>query len=306
MVDAWGRTASAALQIMDLCRAAAFGAALLLATVLPAAEADKPAETPAPGPAATAPDPSYTLYPGDRMQINVFDHPDLTVIIHVPTNGIISFPLIGDVTGLVGRTVENLRGELKRRLEDGYITEANITVSFLEFGPRNAYLMGNVANPSAVPLNPFTPTTALQAISKAGGFTEGADRSSVRVVRDDPATGKKTALPVPAGDTDASADVVLKPGDLIVVPRKDRIFILGQVKRPGAVDLPGQEALTVSKAISLAGGFDRFGRQDEVQILRAGAQVRLVDVKRILAGDHRIEDPPLKPGDTVFVPETRF
>jgi polysaccharide export outer membrane protein len=278
---------------------------------IPAADAEPPvAGPPVAGPpeAPTAADPSYALYPGDRMQISVFDYPDLTIQIHVPTDGVISFPLIGDVTGLVGRTVEDLRGELKRRLEDGYITQAIVTVSFLDFGPRSAYIMGNVANPSIVPLSPFAPLTAIQAISKAGGFSEGADRAAARVLRDDPTTGKKVAIPVQAaeGDTKAAADVVLKPGDLIVVPRKDRIFILGQVRRPGAVDLPGQEELTVSKAISLAGGFDRFGRQDEVQVIRAGTPVRLVDVHKILAGDRRVEDVVLKPGDTVFVPETRF
>jgi polysaccharide biosynthesis/export protein len=252
---------------------------------------------------------SYTLYPGDRMQVSVFDHPDLTTILHVPVNGSVSFPLIGELTDVVGMTVEAFRHELKRRLEDGYITEAMVTISFIEFGPRTAYVMGNVKEPSAVPLSPFAPITAMQAISRVGGFSDEADRNSSHVIRDDPRIiGQKLAMPLPKSDAalEMAKDVILQPGDIVIVPRQDRIFILGQVKRPGAVNLPSQEALTVSKAISLAGGFDRFGRQTDVQIIRAGAPVKLVDVRKILSGDSRAEDPVLKPGDTVFVPETRF
>jgi protein involved in polysaccharide export with SLBB domain len=117
----------------------------------------------------------------------------------------------------------------------------------------------------------------------------------------------KLALPLPNGDSAAEManDVVLAPGDIVVVPRLDRIFILGQVKRPGAVDMPSQGTLTVSKAIGLAGGVDRFGKDSDVQLIRGGKAIKEVDVHKVLGGG-KGEDPTLQPGDTVFVPETRF
>jgi len=279
-----------------------------------------PPSTPAPGLSGTASSPgtinaggtivdkSYRMYPGDLMKVEVFDHPDLTIQIHIPANGRITFPLIGDVENIIGRSVEDLNAELKRRLEDGYITTAIITISFLDFGPRDAYVMGSVRNPTSISLSPFAPTSAMQAISKAGGFSDGANRAAAHVVRNDPANpGRKIAIPLPAEDNPNSMgkDVILQPEDIIIIPRLDRIFILGQVKKPGALDLPGTEDLTVSKAISLAGGFERFGRQSEVQIIRGGKTMIIVDVKAVLSGA-KAEDPTLKPGDTVFVPETRF
>jgi polysaccharide export outer membrane protein len=271
------------------------------------------AETPAPPPATpstTQPGPAYAIYPGDQMKVSVFDHPDLSLVLHIPSNGRITFPLIGEIKDLVGRPVEDVEREIKRRLEDGYITEAIVTISFIEFGPRNAFVMGDVKKPSAVPLSPFAPTTALQAISTAGGFSDEANRSGAHVIRDDPAhPGQKIALPVPSGDHgDAlTGDVTLNPGDIIIVPRLDRIFIIGQVQKPGAIELPGQDgALTVSKAIGMAGGFDRFGRQDEVQLIRDGKTMVVVNVRDVLAGKKNANDPQLRPGDTVFVPETRF
>jgi polysaccharide export outer membrane protein len=253
-------------------------------------------------------DKGYKVYPGDLMKVEVFDHPDLSIQVHIPANGRITFPLIGDVEGIIGRSVEDINSELKKRLEDGYITSAIITISFLDFGPRTAYVMGSVRNPTSVSLSPFAPTSAMQAISKAGGFADGANRVSAHIVRNDPVNpGKKIAIQIPSEDDPNSMgkDVMLQPDDIVIIPRLDRIFILGQVKKPGALDLPGTENLTVSKAISLAGGFERFGRQSEVQVIRGGKSIIIVDVKSVLSGA-KADDPILKPGDTVFVPETRF
>ncbi len=250
----------------------------------------------------------YRLAPGDVLLVEVFGHPDLTVTVPVPISGRAPFPLIGDVDGLLGRGQADLAAELRARLQDGYLTEAIVTITIKEFGPRIAYVMGSVQRPEAIKLNPFVPLTALQAVSSAGGFLPEANRSAALVIRDDATHPTlKQALPVPSSDSpDAiSADVVLQPGDFVIVPRLDRVFIIGQVKIPGAINLPSHERLTVSKAISIAGGFDRFGRQDSVQVVRNGAASVVVDVKAVLEGK-KADDVELKPGDTVYVPEARF
>jgi protein involved in polysaccharide export with SLBB domain len=63
----------------------------------------------------------------------------------------------------------------------------------------------------------------------------------------------------------------------------------------------------VSKAVSLAGGFSQYAKQAEVQLMRAGKRLQVVvDVRAILNGDTKLQDPVLEPGDTVYVPESRF
>lgn len=254
-----------------------------------------------------SPDPGYRLYPGDLLSIQVFDHPDLTCQVRIPASGGTAFPLLGDVGVLAGRPVAEVQGELSRRLERDYLQQAVVTVTITEFGPRFAYVLGSVKKPDAVPLHPLRPLTAMQAIAQAGGFEDDANRAGAQVVRDDPALpSRKLALPVPATDQIASlaADVALHPGDVVIVPRLDRVYVIGKVTKPGAINLPSQEVLTVSKAISLAGGFDRFAVQDGVQLVRTGA-VTAIDVKGILSGK-KLEDPVLRQGDTVYVPEARF
>jgi polysaccharide biosynthesis/export protein len=258
--------------------------------------------------AAATPVVGYKLYPGDLLHIQVFDNPDLETDIRVPDTGTITFPLIGQVKELVGRTVEDFTNELSRRLMDGYLRQAVVTITVKDFGKRLATVMGSVMHPGPVSLDPLRVTTAMQAIGEAGGFSDDANRIGAMVIRDDLHTHEKVALQVPKGDkpSDLIKDIVLEPGDIIIVPRLDRVFILGQVTKPGAVNLPSQEPLTVSKAVSLAGGFDKFAKQSNVQLIRTGQKVQEVDVRKILTGDSREEDPKLNPGDTVYVPESRF
>ena len=54
---------------------------------------------------------------------------------------------------------------------------------------------------------------------------------------------------------EAKLDEVLKPGDIIYVPQREPVYVLGQVERPGAIQLPFGFPLTISKAVAISGGF---------------------------------------------------
>ncbi len=252
---------------------------------------------------------SYMLYPGDLVEFRVFDHPDLATSIRVPREGSGDFPLIGAVL-VTERQLDQVTTEISRRLQDGYVRNPKVSATVTQFGARQVYVTGNVAHAMAVELNPVATLTAAQAIGQAGGFLADANRAGVHVLRAG-AHGERSVMPAPLADDAAAltSDVALKPGDIVVVPRLDKIYVLGQVERPGALDLPAQESLTVSKAITMAGGFGRFAKQGKVTLIRDGAKIAEIDVKAVLRGDkggQADSDPVLKPGDTVFVPESRF
>lgn len=251
----------------------------------------------------------YRLYPGDLLVVHVFDQPDLSYSIRVPPTGSITFPLIGSVDGLIGRTVEEMAAEIAKRLGDGFIRNPQVTISLGEFGQRSMTVIGAVTKPGEQILDPLAPTSAMQAIGKAGGFLETANRPAAQLVRRDPAQpGQHVFLPLPASDSPAAraTDITLQPGDMIVVPSLDRVYVIGMVQKPGAVPLPATEPLTVSKAISLTGGFDKFARQSDVQVIRAGKRVEVVDMRAVLTGGKDARDPRLEPGDTIYVPESRL
>ena len=88
------------------------------------------------------------------------------------------------------------------------------------------------------------------------------------------------------------------------------IYVLGEVKKPGAIELPAEKNLTVLEAISLAGGFTELAAQSRTKILRQseGGQSRAIeiDVSDIMKKGDKNADIMLEPNDVVFVPQSFF
>jgi polysaccharide export outer membrane protein len=79
----------------------------------------------------------------------------------------------------------------------------------------------------------------------------------------------------------------------------------GEVTRPGKYELRG--ATTVTQALAAAGGFNSKAKASQVVIFRRlddGITVRELDVKKMYAARDLSEDPLLRPGDMVFVPQS--
>jgi polysaccharide export outer membrane protein len=85
-----------------------------------------------------------------------------------------------------------------------------------------------------------------------------------------------------------------------------RVFITGQVKEQGAIDIPANEPLTVSHAILLDGGLADFADRRRVRLLHRNADGKttttVVDLKKILDQGHSELDPVVQAGDTINVP----
>lgn len=86
-----------------------------------------------------------------------------------------------------------------------------------------------------------------------------------------------------------------------------KVYLSGQVKGQGFIEIPPEERLTVSRAILRAGGFGDFANKRKVKVMRKkgdGTQdVIVVDVLRILEKGDARADLALEPDDLVLVPE---
>lgn len=244
-----------------------------------------------------------SLRPGDQVRIEVFDNPDLGMSLVVPAGGKIAYPLIGDLPILAGCTPSQIADDIRQRLGASYLRSPQVTVTVTTYGPRQVHVLGSVGRPGVISLQLGTAMSALQAISEAGGFEPAANRGAVALIRESPSGSRTTVLLSLTGNRPAE-DPGLRPGDVLLIPTADRAFVLGRVGRPGAVSFTGTEPITITKAISMAGGFDRFAVDDAVHLLRPGQAPKTVDVEAILHG--KAADVPLAPGDTVFIPEGRL
>lgn len=160
--------------------------------------------------------PGYGVNPGDVLVITVWKEEDLQRQVLVLPDGTISFPLAGDLDA-AGKTVAQIRDELTERLSR-YIPEPVVTVTVDQVLGNRYYVLGQVQRPGE-----FVAGSQLdvsQALAMAGGFTAFAQVNDIKVLRRD--SGVLRAIEFRYGDIEKGKDlqqnIVLQPGDVIVVP----------------------------------------------------------------------------------------
>lgn len=157
----------------------------------------------------------YRLGAGDKLRIEVYKDLQLSQSAQIRPDGKITMPLVGDIMAS-GKTPAELRDVITTALKE-YMTNPVVTVIVVEATVATAYVMGEVNQPGAVPLQ--RRVTVLQALALAGGLTEFAKSSDIHVLRD---TGEGVeAIAFNYKDAlkgSAEAQMYLRSGDTIVVP----------------------------------------------------------------------------------------
>ena len=167
-------------------------------------------------PVAPEPSSDYVIGPTDVLSIVFWGERDLSVEVTVRPDGKISLPLLNDVVA-AGLTPDQLR----RRLTDAarrFLEAPVATVVVRQVNNNRAFITGQVAHPGPFVLS--GPTTVLQLIAMAGGFTEFADRKHILITRVE--RGVQRAYAFNYDDVvkrgDMNQNLILKVGDTVVVP----------------------------------------------------------------------------------------
>jgi polysaccharide export outer membrane protein len=163
-------------------------------------------------------DDSYVIGPEDVIEVSVWKNTDLSKVVKVRPDGQISLPLIGDVKAS-GLTPTQLKDAIATKLKE-YKETPMVSVIVQEINSYNVFVIGEVAHPGKYTLK--SNTTFLQALSLAGGFTPYASKNNIRLLRQDPKTMAVTEIRVKYDSVisgkNPQRDILLKPGDTIVVP----------------------------------------------------------------------------------------
>jgi polysaccharide export outer membrane protein len=190
-------------------------AAGLLAVAGPWGCANSPA--PPPPEEATGQGDDYVIGAADVLRIQVWRNPELSTDAPVRPDGRISVPLLNDIQA-AGLTTEQLREMIAERMAE-FVTAPDVTVIVTQVNSKNAYVVGEVVRPSAVPLT--ADMRVLDAIAIAGGFAPYADKDAVKILRRG-MDGAVTEYRFDYGDflkgRHPESNLLLRPGDTIVVP----------------------------------------------------------------------------------------
>jgi len=171
--------------------------------------------------AADTPNPSkppeefYLIGPGDTIGINVWKEESLSGPVTVRPDGYVTLPLINEVQ-VIGLTTSELRKKLEAKYKE-FTIDPFVTVRIEKIASSEVFLVGQVTKPGAFPLTGNE--TVLQLITRAGGLGIFADRKNIRVVRREGDKITEYIIDYDAIiDGDLKQDILLRPGDRIIVP----------------------------------------------------------------------------------------
>lgn len=158
----------------------------------------------------------FDVGPGDVLEISVWKDESLSRQLVVPPDGVIAFPLIGDVN-VRNMTVTEIRKNVTQRLKD-YVQDAVVTVMLMEINSTKAYVIGKVNNPGVFPIS--MDTSVMQVLSMAGGLNPFAAESRIHVLR----RQEEKTLKFPFDYKEVlkgenlNQNITLQRGDVVVVP----------------------------------------------------------------------------------------
>lgn len=182
-------------------------AALLIVTA--------PASSPAADP-STAPDSEYRIGVADVLDISVWKYAELQRVVPVRPDGKISLPLVNDV-GAAGLTPMELRDVLIEKFS-AFIQAPDVSVVVREIHSFKVSVLGYVKTPGRYEIR--SPSTVMDALALAGGFTEFAGRRRITILRQDGGAVRRLRFDYDHAVSNGNGEqnVLVKPGDIIVVP----------------------------------------------------------------------------------------
>lgn len=170
------------------------------------------------------------------------------------------------------------------------------------------YVSGIVKSPGLFYINTQRPPLCSEMITRAGGLDEGANAEHVQIVRT-AADGSRNMIGVllrEIQDGEYDKDVVIEPGDDVVVTNAAQIYVLGEVKKPGPLELNPGVVVTASRAIALSGGFTQIAKQSDVLLIREN-KINVLNMKKLYTDEENLRhDIVLEYGDILYVKESMW
>jgi polysaccharide export outer membrane protein len=244
---------------------------------------------------------SMLLGPGDEVEVQVFDTPDLNQTARVSDQG--EFPLIlGGTVRLAALTP----AEAARTIEAALINSKvmyypKVMVTVTQYATQNVTVFGQVNKPGAYEIE--TPRSVIDVLGLAGGLTDLADR---HVTIERHTTHRQISYYVSNRSDDLlDQKLMVNPGDKLIVPKAGFVYVLGDVARPGGYAMTNNDGtLTVLQAVAMAGGTPSTAAPNSSRLIRrtavGGYQSDPLKFSAMQKG--KKPDIPLQAGDIVYVP----
>jgi len=244
---------------------------------------------------------SLLIGPGDKLHIQVFDTPEMEQHPVVTDAGVVPLLFVGDVQ-LAGLTP----GDASRRVEEtlkakNMMLHPQVAVTVESYATQNVYIMGQVTTPGSYPIS--TPQPVVDVLALAGGLTAEADRHITIERHSDPA--QRVAYFLSNRSEEAlNNNVLVFPGDTILVAKVGVVYVIGDVGRPGGYPMTNNNSqMTVLQAFAMAGSGNKTALLSKTRLIRKsanGLQDTPIQLAEMQKG--KIPDIQMQPDDVLFIP----
>ena len=261
-------------------------------------------------------DERYRIGFQDKLNIQVFRHPDLAQTVTVNTNGTINLFRLNEPLIAVCKTERELANDVVAAYKKDYLKDPQVQVVAVEQRSQAFAVTGAVEKPGSYFINERV--SLLKLLAQAGGPSKEAG-SRLFVVREGSTSSCKPADATSAASDDAQlfdfkiSDIlegkqrlIMQPGDFVSVSDADVVYVYGNVNKQGRVTI--KEPITLTQAIVASEGLKPSTKKDSIRILRQkpgsldreSLPFNLDDIDK-----QKVQDPYLQPNDIVAVSEDK-
>jgi polysaccharide export outer membrane protein len=205
------------------------------------------------------------LAAGFMVSLNVLYDSDYTGAFRIDEEGYITVPILGRLH-IAGETVAEARDQIRKKLLDGkLLNDPQVDLAIIEYTEPEVTIIGEVTSPGKHPL--LSPRRLVEVLALGGGTTVAAG-NEIQVMRGSEG-GEPVVVHYSKGmDPKVVEDVMVNPGDTVVVKRAGIVYVLGAVARPGGIVMQEQGTLNVMQAMSMAGGTNPTASIGTIYLLR--------------------------------------
>ncbi len=245
---------------------------------------------------------SLLITSGDLLHIQVADTPEMNEDARVTDIGMIPIVGIGDVK-VAGLSPSEAATIVQDRLiASHYLNHPQVTINVKEFTTLQVSVIGEVKVNGAYSIT--TPRPVLDVLALAGGLTPEANRH-ITIERHGDKQHPLEYYVSNDGTEAIQKQVMVNPGDTIVVSRAGIVYILGDVNRPGGYVMSNNDSqLTLLQGLAMAGGVTREAKQGHAHLIRRKPEGGYTDRELSVAEIEKGKQPDLAllPGDVLYLP----
>jgi len=246
--------------------------------------------------------PQQIIGANDLIAISVYDAPELTRTVRVESDGVIRLPLLKKSIEAAGLLPKDLEAGIADSLkEEEILIDPIVKVTVVEYYSRPISVAGAVRRP--LTFQATGNVTLLEALSRAEGLSSDAGQEILVSRAEEPIRRIPVRALIDAADKDMN--LRLYGGEEIRVPEASKIYVVGNVRKPGAFPVRDSADTSVLKLLALAEGLAPYAAKLAYIYRRApdGASKNEIEIALDSIMKRKSPDVPLQADDILYIPD---